>query len=830
MGFDEAGRRVRVIHPGAEPESQRTTTTTYDDLDRVIAVDGAKTYPLAYEYDLNGRMTALIDGEGSRTEWAYDPLGRLTQKTYADGTDYDYTYDDEGSLASRTDAKGQTTTYAYDDLGRLTTIDYPNDTDIVTAYDDLGRRISRSDTTGLWTWTYDGDSSRVLTVTDPDANVASYTYDTSGQRTGLTLTVDGADVMDLDYTTTNGRLTGIDSETNVGGALRAAIFSYSYLPDSDLLESLVHNNGTTDILTTTRTHDDADRLLSISSTTDNPQPTTVSSFSYTLDATGRRIARTDHDLPRHSSPGATAGGTRLHSTHTPPSRLQRVIAGDRIRLRRAATAGQVGNHLGQSKNGTAIQGRYNNLNQLLEREIAGAVRVQGTADGVLPIGVKVDGDAAATADIDADTTAFRGDSSPIQPGQTGDKAISIVATDSADPAKRTESTRTVQLPATNPVAFTYDLNGNMLTDGQWTYTWNDENRMVSAQEAPNVGGASARRLLFSYDGQGRRRTKKVQSWDPPTEDWALNTEHLFLYDGWNLICEVVTDHTQAPVEETTKSYVWGLDLSQTLQGAGGVGGLLSVNVGGAVPAANFPCYDGNGNIVALVDSSDATVAAEYDYAPFGTTVKATGPAAEDNVWRFSTKYHDTETGLVYYGLRSYSPQLGRWMNRDPIGEAGGANLYSCVANSPVLRVDVYGLWSLCKTVVGGTITDSPVCEKDPTNPYNLPPYGPIVSYTAERVKVDVQFAVPKPGGGGGNVLGPIPLYDIWRVEKESTWMGRMVTKHYEKVSTICCGLVVWTKKGKFLLETYGGTCNYHEREVKFVVTLPGKKPHNPFVP
>ncbi len=61
-------------------------------------------------------------------------------------------------------------------------------------------------------------------------------------------------------------------------------------------------------------------------------------------------------------------------------------------------------------------------------------------------------------------------------------------------------------------------------------------------------------------------------------------------------------------------------------------------------------------------------------------------------WRlgFSTKYTDDETGLVYYGYRYYSPELGRWLNRDPIEEEGGLNLYGFVGNDPVNAYDLLG--------------------------------------------------------------------------------------------------------------------------------------------
>ncbi len=63
----------------------------------------------------------------------------------------------------------------------------------------------------------------------------------------------------------------------------------------------------------------------------------------------------------------------------------------------------------------------------------------------------------------------------------------------------------------------------------------------------------------------------------------------------------------------------------------------------------------------------------------------------DQPFRFSTKQYDESTGLLYYGYRFYSPAIGRWMNRDPISEAGGINLYRFVGNNPVNYIDPWGL-------------------------------------------------------------------------------------------------------------------------------------------
>ena len=77
--------------------------------------------------------------------------------------------------------------------------------------------------------------------------------------------------------------------------------------------------------------------------------------------------------------------------------------------------------------------------------------------------------------------------------------------------------------------------------------------------------------------------------------------------------------------------------------------------------------------------------------PFGEVIRATGPMAKANPFRFSTKYDDDESDLLYYGYRYYKPSTGTWPNRDPLGEKGGLNLYSFIGNSPIMLVDATGL-------------------------------------------------------------------------------------------------------------------------------------------
>ena len=108
----------------------------------------------------------------------------------------------------------------------------------------------------------------------------------------------------------------------------------------------------------------------------------------------------------------------------------------------------------------------------------------------------------------------------------------------------------------------------------------------------------------------------------------------------------------------------------------------------------FLAYDGSGNIMALLKEGSAQPVepdAVYEYGAFGERQDIWGAYAKENPFRFSTKYTDTETGLIYFGFRYYAPSLGRFLTRDPIAEHGGPNLYLMAGNDPVNSLDILGL-------------------------------------------------------------------------------------------------------------------------------------------
>jgi len=83
-------------------------------------------------------------------------------------------------------------------------------------------------------------------------------------------------------------------------------------------------------------------------------------------------------------------------------------------------------------------------------------------------------------------------------------------------------------------------------------------------------------------------------------------------------------------------------------------------------------------------------------SPFGELIRSSGPLAQANPFRFSTKYWDQESDLVYYGFRYYSPSLGRWISRDPIEEGDGPNIYGLVWNEPINALDALGMNTLAE--------------------------------------------------------------------------------------------------------------------------------------
>ncbi len=286
----------------------------------------------------------------------------------------------------------------------------------------------------------------------------------------------------------------------------------------------------------------------------------------------------------------------------------------------------------------------NSLNQYTNRDVPPAFDVTGV--GLATNAVTVNNQAAYRKGeyFRAEVSVSNGSTSVWQ-------SVSVVATNQATVSGN------VYVPK-NQEQFYYDLGGNLTNDGRWAYTWDAENRLVKL--APNTSIGPRNSLQFEYDWQGRRIHKQV--WGNTNWNGSPTNDVKFVYDGWNLIGILNSSFN------LQNSFMWGLDLSGSPQGAGGVGGLLEVVYKGTQTTNCFIAFDGNGNVSAVVNAADGTTVGQYEYGPFGEVIRATGPMAKVNPFRFSTKYQDDETDLLYYAYRYYAPSIGRWLSRDPLGE------------------------------------------------------------------------------------------------------------------------------------------------------------------
>jgi RHS repeat-associated protein len=261
------------------------------------------------------------------------------------------------------------------------------------------------------------------------------------------------------------------------------------------------------------------------------------------------------------------------------------------------------------------------------------------------------------------------------------------------------------------LTYTYDNNGNMSTEsGYRNFSYDDENQLTSVYMS---GGYWKHE--FQYDGRGRLRKVTDYTWSSPNYVYAGETR--YIYAGMRVLQERNSGNTP------TVSYVRGIDLSGSLEGAGGIGGLLARSSGyssGSWTTHHFYHSDGNGNVVNLTDAN-AGVVATYRYDPFGKSTYSGGTLASANVYRFSSKQWIPDVNVYYYGYRFYDPNLQRWPNRDPIQEKGGINLYSFVKNSPLAKVDpkghcIFRMYAIykCKRAVekwaAKCVADFPDCE------------------------------------------------------------------------------------------------------------------------
>ncbi|MCK5803822.1 MAG: RHS repeat-associated core domain-containing protein, partial [Lentisphaeria bacterium] len=697
--------------------SGHTNHLLYDALERPVGVTDprissydaqAGTWSNVYETGYNGygQVNWTKDPEGNQTTYGYDSTtGLQTSVTDALSKVKNVHHDLRGLVLGTWGAAAQPKYYEYDEFGRMTKLHTLRDDSVtISSYKSFATNSGSFDTT---TWTYQSSTGLMTAKTHADGKGTTYAYDSAG------------------------RLATRTWARTVGG--NALATTYGYDDASGQLVSIDYSDATTrlaytyDRLGRTRTVTDATGSRSFAYNSNLQLSTETLGSPFYASKILTRLYQGAADVPGRyeglqagtsQDPDADLDATheydaygRIHATAWTVASVSRkagysydansdlvegyaVPEGGGVTISTATVFEDHRDLIESVQNGwgTTTTSKYEYTNDDIARrtdvvmtgdefdtdvfnhyaysdrsELTAANRYNGTdiTDTSSPV-------TAYDYDFDYD---------PI-----GNRKTRAVAGTTTTYTTDQLNQYTAVTSLTNP---TYDPDGNMTLlpspsgggagGGGWLCQWNAENRLVSAT-------TTDAKLEFVYDYMGRRVRKKVHS--GTTENWTEDSDTIYVYDGWNVVLELNANSSNA----TIKTYVWGLDLSQTLQGAGGVGGLLVVVENDATNSPRYyPLYDANGNVSEYLDSTGG-VAAHYEYSPFGDLTATTGAKAADFAHRFSTKYLDTETNLYYYGSRYYTPELGRWLSRDPIGERGGYNLYGFVGNSPLVYTDLNGLF------------------------------------------------------------------------------------------------------------------------------------------
>jgi RHS repeat-associated protein len=203
---------------------------------------------------------------------------------------------------------------------------------------------------------------------------------------------------------------------------------------------------------------------------------------------------------------------------------------------------------------------------------------------------------------------------------------------------------------------TYDNNGNITSDGTFTFVYNQNNRLSEVK----IGNAAIAR--YAYDGFGRRVKKEIVA------SGVIVHYHYDLQS--NLLAESGGDGTPL------RDYIYQN------------GNLIAIKIYGDQAGIYYVIYDHPGTPQQIVNTS-GTVVWKAAYLPFGQA-QILVETITCNI-RFPGQYYDSETGLHYNINRYYNPLTGRYMTPDPIGLEGGINLYPYVQNDPINSIDPEGL-------------------------------------------------------------------------------------------------------------------------------------------
>ena len=675
QSYDAHGNLLRrdqievILDPqtGAAIESRFFATSfRYDELDRRTTSTDSLGSTTRYQYDSRGNQVVRIDPLGNTVRTEFDLHNRrtavlleLTPSGLGGGpTDTTATtrfeYDPNGNLALVTDAMTRQTVYRYDPLDRQRGMVFPDGSQASIDYDADGNVIATQDNNGVRrgysvdavgrTFRVDIDrSSLPLGESMHGATFEQYRHDGLGRLVGA----------DNDFTRTETRYNSLgwplaDTTSVVApeAAVSTPLIVQRQFNDAGSLIGMTYPNGRR--LEFAR--DALDRLTSVSNVENGidypgdsarPEVSEVARIQYA----GRRRVRCTYGNSAAIDYAHDAGGRLIEIAHS-------------------STSGPM----------LAIQYLFDAVSNVRLRQDVRSAGTRGEAFGYDSIYRLVNEASSAPTPIDAVSFAPPNARIPqVIPDRQADMDR-LIGPLTLPPAPRTYDYDQVgnriseRLPAGGRVEYTvngldqytvrdsetfvYDNNGNLRNSGRMRCDYDSQNRLVGCEIV--TGDQQASRFL--HDVLGRRAL-----------DISGGTVTQFVWDGANLIAEYRDGAVLA-------LYVHDDSVDRPLQ----------IAVGGR---EHWYHADVVGSVRLLTDSA-GTQSAEYRYSAFGATVEESGNGGI-NPLRYAGRRLDS-SGTYDFRAREYDPQLGRFLQRDPLGTVNGTNVYDYAINNPLTVNDPFG--------------------------------------------------------------------------------------------------------------------------------------------
>ncbi|MBP9091525.1 RHS repeat-associated core domain-containing protein [bacterium] len=687
MNYDVAnGNLLSVVSPSVTGLGSSTVTMTYNARGQVLTVTGPdgivtkNTFDAATEkllssvgdfgvgrlnltanfgHDSVGNVTSVQDPRGFTSTSIFDVLRRVTQATTTAPFSFvtKFTFDDNGNTTKverqtndPTDP-WQTSQASYTADNKVLTTTSPQGSVTSIAYDNLQRRWKVTDALGRVVTNNFDDANRVVSVLDPSSITAvTYTYTNNGKVATIkdarnfvtTCTFDGHDrpLRTTYQDATYEEISSYDGNSNPL-TLRTRSGATITLTYDEL--NRVKTKAPIGQPTVTTGYDIAGRITTVSTPVVAGDPSS-GTFTNFYDTAGRGFREQYPD-----------GNSVVHVLDA-NSNITRTTYPD----------------------GYFVDRVYDELNRMTDIKLngAGSSAVQFQYDALSRRTKLVYENGCTTNytfEVDNDLSSvlqnFVG--SNVQFNYSFDSANQMVMHRISDPANfrwtpPAPATTTYgtanninQYPTVGGTGYTYSTNGCLTNDGTLKYEFNTERLMTRVRNA----ATDAIIADYLYDPALRQRQKNVG---------GVTTN--YYYSGFQRLAEY--DGSAGTPGILLNRYVYGTGMDEVL---------IQITAGGT---KTYYHQNHQGSVVATTNSSGA-VLNRYTYGPFGESVALIG-----TTHGYTGQRYDPETELYYYKMRQYSSKLGRFLQPDPIGMAGGMNLYAYVGNSPLGAVDPYGLKQL----------------------------------------------------------------------------------------------------------------------------------------